>query len=217
MKDHDGSPPAKKRHQFQPTSKVALSVTPQHILPIADATKLHASLSKPNKGQNGVQGGSAEEKKKGKSETQSEVSQKVVPAKKRRQSKHPSNAAPLVTPRNDVPQAAATKLHTGSSKPNKGQTDVQDGSAEGKKKGKSKSQSEVLRHVPGLDLHQYAESLPAKKTRQSKAPSKGAVSVGPQHAAPPHSTSTKQGASVPITIQEDLNYREYLNSVENIL
>eukprot|EP00536_Pseudo-nitzschia_multiseries_P013292 jgi/Psemu1/34725/gm1.34725_g len=63
-KDDDGPPTAKKRHQSKSLSKVALPVIFQEVIPEAVATKLDAGSSKPKKGQNGVQGRSAEGKEK---------------------------------------------------------------------------------------------------------------------------------------------------------
>eukprot|EP00536_Pseudo-nitzschia_multiseries_P008413 jgi/Psemu1/20378/gm1.20378_g len=188
-KDRDGPPPAKKRCQSKSPSKVTLSAISQEAIPEAAATKHDAS-------------GSAEGKKK-------------------------------VTPEVILPVPDATNLATGSSKPNKGQNGVQGGSAEGKKKGtKSKFPLDVLQYVPGGVLPAVAPStlignIPAaamkvhtvsqraKNRHQLKPPLQYAVSVSPQHGPPP-STSTNQGASVPITNQEDVDYREYLNSEEKI-
>eukprot|EP00536_Pseudo-nitzschia_multiseries_P016338 jgi/Psemu1/45809/gm1.45809_g len=77
------------------------------------------------------------------------------PPKKRRQSKSPSKERLLVSISQEVsiPEAAVTKSDDGSLKPNKGQTGVQDGSSEGKKKCKSEYPSEVVQHIPGGDLH----------------------------------------------------------------
>eukprot|EP00536_Pseudo-nitzschia_multiseries_P003549 jgi/Psemu1/8076/gm1.8076_g len=142
-KDHDGQPPAKKRRQSPPPSKVALPVISQDNVPQSTSTKLDASSSKPNKGQNGVQGGLAEERRK--------------------------VTLPVIS-QDNVPQAAATNLHAGSSKPNKGQNGVQGGSAEGNKKGKSKSHSEVLQYILGRDLRAVAPSTHVGKVPNNLFP-----------------------------------------------
>eukprot|EP00536_Pseudo-nitzschia_multiseries_P000542 jgi/Psemu1/1219/gm1.1219_g len=183
----------------QLSSKVVPSVTPKVVLPIPDATKLDTGSSTPNKEQNGIQGGSAEGKKKGKPKSPLEVSLKL-PAKKTQLS---SKVAPSVTPKVVLPVPDATKLDTGSSKPNKGQNGVQDGSAEGKKKGKTESQSEVLKCIPGSDLRVVAPSTLVEYVPGSLFPPSGCT---PQEHVP-QTAATK----------EDVDYRESLNSVENNL
>eukprot|EP00536_Pseudo-nitzschia_multiseries_P007068 jgi/Psemu1/16845/gm1.16845_g len=88
---------AKKRRQSQLSSKVVPSVTHQVVLPVPDATNLDVGSSKPNKGQNGVQGGSAEEKKKVVGSVPGSLFS-------------PSGS----TPQGNAPQAAATKARAGS-------------------------------------------------------------------------------------------------------
>eukprot|EP00536_Pseudo-nitzschia_multiseries_P002755 jgi/Psemu1/6236/gm1.6236_g len=63
-------------------------------------------------------------------------------------------------------------------------------------------------------LQQPYDRVPSR--RQLKPTPTYAASVSPSYVPPP-STSTKQGASVPDTCQEDLDYQQYLNSVENNL
>eukprot|EP00536_Pseudo-nitzschia_multiseries_P000461 jgi/Psemu1/1034/gm1.1034_g len=156
------------------------SVTPQAVFPVQDARNLDAGSLKPKKGQNGVQGGSAEGKNKGKLESRSEVLQYIPGG-----DLHPVAPSTLVgyvpgslfpsspsTPQEHVPQAAAIKAHG----------------------------------VPQR----------AKNRHQLASPPKCAVSVRPQQGSP-CSPSITEGASVPITIQEDVDCQEYLNSVKNNL
>eukprot|EP00536_Pseudo-nitzschia_multiseries_P008801 jgi/Psemu1/21465/gm1.21465_g len=121
---------------------------------------------------------------------------------KNHRSKSPCNVAlPATSPGNDS-QAAATKFHdgppppkkrlaattvddSGSSKPKKGQTGVQDGSTEGKKKGKSYYPSEVIQCIPGGAATKIHSISQRANNSHKKCPLTYAASVSPQDSSTP--------------------------------